>query len=42
MPDGMPENDVTSTRHTVPQIAWHRRLTDHVMTGAAVLTVVLV
>jgi phosphate transport system permease protein len=31
-----------STLHTVPPIALRRRITDHVMTGAAVLTVILV
>jgi phosphate transport system permease protein len=32
----------TSALHTVPPIALRRRITDHVMTGAAVLTVILV
>lgn len=38
----MPETDKISTGHTIPKIALHRRITDHVMTGAAVLTVILV
>jgi phosphate transport system permease protein len=38
----MRETDMTSALHTVPPIAWRRRMTDHVMTGAAVLTVILV
>lgn len=38
----MPETDKIVTRHTVPAIAWRRRITDHVMTGVAMLTVVLV
>ena len=38
----MPETTKTSALHTVPPIALRRRITDHVMTGAAVLTVVLV
>jgi phosphate transport system permease protein len=38
----MPETDKIVMRHTVPPIALRRRITDHVMTGAAVLTVVLV
>ncbi len=38
----MPETDKRPTLHTVPAIALRRRLTDHVMTGLAVLTVVLV
>ncbi len=32
----------SSALHTVPPIALRRRITDHVMTGAAVLTVILV
>jgi phosphate transport system permease protein len=39
MPDPMPTND---TLQTVPAIALRRRITDHVMTGAAVLAVILV
>src|SRR5580658_7628916 len=35
----MPE---TANLHTVAPIALRRRITDHVMTGAAVLTVILV
>jgi phosphate transport system permease protein len=38
----MPETVETVTRHSVPPIALRRRITDHVMTGVAVLTVVLV
>ena len=38
----MPETTHTSGLHTVPPIALRRRITDHVMTGVAVLTVVLV
>ncbi|MGA2021179.1 MAG: phosphate ABC transporter permease PstA [Candidatus Sulfotelmatobacter sp.] len=38
----MPESEKTSTRNPVPPIALRRRVTDHVMTGVAVLTVVLV
>lgn len=32
----------SSVRHSVPPISWRRRITDHLMTGVAVLTVVLV
>jgi phosphate transport system permease protein len=42
MSDPMTENDKSSTQHAVPPIALRRRITDHVMTGAAVLTVILV
>jgi phosphate transport system permease protein len=38
----MPETSSTSALHTVPPIALRRRITDHVMTGVAVLTVILV
>jgi phosphate transport system permease protein len=38
----MPETEKIVTRHTVPAIALRRRITDHVMTGVAMLTVVLV
>jgi phosphate transport system permease protein len=38
----MLEANEISTRHTIPKIALHRRIIDHVMTGAAVLTVILV
>jgi phosphate transport system permease protein len=38
----MPETAKTPALHTVPPIALHRRITDHVMTGAAILTVILV
>jgi phosphate transport system permease protein len=38
----MPETDKASGLHTVPPIALRRRITDHAMTGVAVLTVILV
>lgn len=39
----MPENEKLTAPHTVvAPIALHRRITDHVMTGAAVATVILV
>src|SRR5579863_2461248 len=38
----MPEATPNKALHSVPPISWTRRLTDHVMTGVAVLTVVLV
>jgi len=38
----MPDPTQTSALHTVPPIALRRRITDHVMTGVAVLTVILV
>jgi phosphate transport system permease protein len=38
----MPDTGKASPAHTVPPIALRRRITDHVMTGVAVLTVVLV
>jgi phosphate transport system permease protein len=38
----MPDTTKTSALHTVPPIALRRRITDHVMTGVAVLTVILV
>jgi phosphate transport system permease protein len=38
----MPETGKAKVLHTVPPIALRRRITDHVMTGAAVLTVILV
>jgi phosphate transport system permease protein len=38
----MPETEKSTVRHTVPPIALRRRITDHVMTGVAVLTVILV
>ncbi len=38
----MPEATHTSALHAVPPVALRRRITDHVMTGAAVLTVILV
>jgi len=37
----MPDTTATAL-HTVPQISLRRRVTDHVMTGVAILTVVLV
>jgi phosphate transport system permease protein len=42
MPERMSERGNPSALHTVPPIALRRRITDHVMTGVAVLTVVLV
>src|SRR5271170_4409847 len=38
----MPEANATTALHTVPPISLSRRVTDHVMTGVAVLTVLLV
>ncbi len=38
----MPETGKSTALHTVPPIALRRRITDHVMTGVAVLTVILV
>jgi phosphate transport system permease protein len=38
----MPDVGKTSALHAVPPIALRRRITDHVMTGVAVLTVILV
>jgi phosphate transport system permease protein len=38
----MPHNEKILARHPVPPIALRRRITDHVMTGVAVLTVILV
>jgi phosphate transport system permease protein len=38
----MPETTKSSALHTVAPIALRRRITDHVMTGVAVLTVILV
>ena len=38
----MPDTGEVSALHTVPPIALRRRVTDHVMTGVAVLTVILV
>jgi phosphate transport system permease protein len=38
----MPDTDKAPALHAVPPIALRRRITDHVMTGAAVLTVILV
>jgi len=38
----MPELAGSSIQQNVPAISWRRRITDHVMTGAAVLTVALV
>jgi phosphate transport system permease protein len=38
----MPEANIAATRHTVPPIALRRRIVNHLMTGVAVLTVILV
>jgi phosphate transport system permease protein len=38
----MPETTQNSALHTVAPIALRRRVTDHIMTGAAILTVILV
>src|ERR1035438_8405732 len=38
----MPETKKNASVHSVPAIALRRRITDHVMTGVAVLTVILV
>ena len=38
----MPEPGNISTQHSVPPISLRRRVTDHAMTGVAVLTVILV
>jgi phosphate transport system permease protein len=39
----MPESATgASLQQTVPRISWRRRITDHLMTGVAILTVVLV
>ncbi len=38
----MPDTDKSTVLHTVAPIALRRRITDHVMTGVAMLTVVLV
>jgi phosphate transport system permease protein len=38
----VPKTDKASVLHTVPPIALRRRITDHIMTGVAVLTVILV
>jgi phosphate transport system permease protein len=38
----MPDPAANSVRHVVPPISLRRRITDHVMTGVAVLTVLLV
>jgi len=42
MPEPMAEKAQAAALHTVPPIALRRRITDHVMTGIAVLTVILV
>jgi phosphate transport system permease protein len=42
MSETMPEKDKAEKLHTVPAIALRRRIIDHVMTGAAILTVILV
>jgi phosphate transport system permease protein len=38
----VPEQTATAVLHSVPSISWRRRITDHVMTGVAALTVLLV
>jgi phosphate transport system permease protein len=38
----MPEPAVVRAQRQVPPISWRRRITDHLMTGVAVLTVMLV
>ncbi|MFZ0817892.1 MAG: phosphate ABC transporter permease PstA [Candidatus Sulfotelmatobacter sp.] len=38
----MPDSEKSAALHTVPPIALRRRITDHAMTGVAVLTVILV
>ncbi len=38
----MPEKAKSELQHTVPQIALRRRITDHVMTGLSVATVIVV
>src|SRR6202034_4815726 len=38
----MPDTNKSTALHTVAPIALRRRITDHVMTGVAMLTVVLV
>jgi len=38
----MSENLAMTTHTTVPPISWRRRVTNHVMTGVAILTVVIV
>jgi phosphate transport system permease protein len=38
----VPDTNNTAALHTVPPIALRRRVTNHVMTGAAILTVILV
>jgi phosphate transport system permease protein len=38
----VPRTDKAPVLHTVPPIALRRRITDHIMTGVAVLTVILV
>ncbi len=38
----MPDSEKSVALHSVPPIALRRRITDHVMTGVAVLTVILV
>jgi phosphate transport system permease protein len=42
MPEPMPKSDDAVALHSVPPIALRRRITDHVMTGVAILTVILV
>jgi phosphate transport system permease protein len=38
----VPENPNADAQYSVPPISWGRRITDHVMTGVAVVTVLLV
>jgi len=42
MPKSEPKSAPTTVPHTVPPISLGRRITDHVMTGLAVLTVIVV
>jgi len=42
MPELMPENPQTALPRSVPPISLRRRITDHVMTGLAVFTVIVV
>jgi phosphate transport system permease protein len=42
MPDPSPESAGAITERGIPQISLRRRLTDHIMTGLAVLTVIVV
>ncbi len=42
MPEAMPDNTKTVAPLTIPPISLRRRVTDHMMTGLAVLTVIVV